>query len=112
MVDWDNLVHGPLMRVFGDPARVQYTPAGSATITVDGIFDEGARPVRLVDDPDVNEVVPLLGIQLSQFPAGFNPRNAKGDRFVITRNGVSTTYVVKDGRPDSHGWALLEATRQ
>lgn len=112
MIDWDSLVHGPVMRAFGEAARVQYTPAGGPSITVDGIFDEGARPVRLVDDPDVNEVAPLLGVQLLQFPAGFDPRNAKGDTFVITRNGISTTYVVKDGKPDSHGWAQLEATRQ
>lgn len=107
-IDFDTLLHGPVMRAFGESARVLYTPAGGETIAVDGIFDEGARPVRLVDDPDVNEVAPLLGIQLSQFPAGFNPRNAKDDTFVV--RGV--TYVVTDGKPDSHGWAQLTAVRQ
>jgi hypothetical protein len=106
------MVHGPVMQAFGEVARVQYTPAGGSPILVDGIFDEGARPVRLVDDPDVNEVAPLLGVRLSQFPAGFNPRNAKDDTFVVTRAGVTTTYVVTDGKPDSHGWAQLTAVRQ
>lgn len=96
------------MQAFGEAARVQYTPAGGAPILVDGIFDEGARPVRLVDDPDVNEVAPLLGVRLSQFPVGFDPRNAKGDTFVA--RGVA--YVVTDGKPDSHGWAQLTAVRQ
>lgn len=107
-IDFDQLLHGPVMRAFGEPTGVQYTFAGGGSIVIDGIFDEGARPVRLVDDPDVNEVAPLLGVRLSQFPAGFNPRNAKGDTFVA--RGVA--YVVTDGKPDSHGWAQLTAVRQ
>ena len=108
MIDWDGLVHGPVMGVFGESARVEYTPAGGSSFFVDGIFDEAARPVRLVTDPDVNEVSPLLGVRLTLFPLGYDPRNAKGDTFVV--RGI--TYVVKDGKPDSHGWAILEATRQ
>lgn len=108
MVDWDSLVLGPLFAAFGEAQRVEYSIAGAPPITVDGIFDEGARPVRLVTEPDFNEVAPVLGVRLSQFPAGYDPRNAQGDTFVV--RGV--TYVVKDGRPDSHGAARLEATRQ
>ncbi len=108
MVDWDSLLHGPIMGAFGESARVQYTPAGGSTFVVDGIFDEAERPVQMLDAPDINEVSPLLGVRLSQFPAGFDARNAKGDTFVV--RGV--TYVVKNGKPDSHGWAQLEATRQ
>lgn len=107
MVDWDELLHAPLMGVFSEDTPVQYSVAGAPAISVDGIFDEGARPVRLVTDPEVNEIAPMLGIRLAQFPAGFEPRNANGDTFVV--RGV--TYVVKDGKPDSHGWAILEATR-
>ena len=95
------------MGVFGEDARVQYTPVGSPTITVDGIFDEGARAIQIVTGPDVSEVVPTLGIRLAQFPDGFNPRNAKGDSFVV--RGIA--YVVTEGKPDSHGWAILQATR-
>lgn len=107
MVDWDGLVHAPLMAVFGEPTPVQYSIAGGQAISVDGIFDEGARPLQLVTDPGVNEVVPTLGVRLAQFPAWFDPRNSKDDTFVV--RGV--TYIVKDGKPDSHGWAILEATR-
>lgn len=107
MVDWDALVHAPLMTVFGERVPVQYSIAGAPAISVDGIFDEGARPLQLVTDPGVNEIVPTLGIRLAQFPADYNPRNSKDDSFVV--RGVS--YVVKDGKPDSHGWAILEATR-
>ena len=107
MIDWDALVHAPMMNEFGESARVQYSIAGAPAITVDGIFDKAAYPVRVVVDPDVNEVMPILGVRLSQFPPDFDPRNAKGDTFVV--RGV--TYVVKDGKPDSHGWAHLQATR-
>ncbi len=109
-MDWTSLtndLHRAVIGAFGEPVRVQYTVGNADPISVDGVFDEGARPVRIVTDPEVNEVVPMLGIQLSQFPAGFDPRNAQDDTFVV--RGV--TYVVKDGRPDSHGWAILEATR-
>lgn len=107
MVDWDRLVHAPIMSVFGEPTPVQYSIAGAPAIGVDGIFDEGARALQLVTSPEVNEVIPILGVRLSQFPADFDPRNSKGDTFVV--RGIS--YVVKDGKPDSHGWAFLEATR-
>jgi hypothetical protein len=106
VIDWDSLVLGPLQAAFGEP--VAYTIADGPTIAISGIFDEGARPVRAVTEPDINEVSPVLGVRLSQFPAGYDPRNAQGDTFVV--RGI--TYVVKDGRPDSHGAAHLEATRQ
>ena len=95
-----------MMSVFGEPTPIPYSIAGGAPITVDGIFDAGARPVNLVTEPGVNEVSPTLGVRLVQFPAGFDPRNSKGDTFVVR----GSTYVVKDGKPDSHGWAILEAT--
>jgi len=107
VLDWDALVHGPVMQAFGEGAPIQYTISGGATLSVDGVFDEGARAVRVVMEPEVNEVAPVLGIRLAQFPADFDPRNAKGDTFVA--RGI--TYVVTDGKPDSHGWAILEATR-
>ena len=95
------------MHAFGESTPVQYTIRGGAAFAVDGIFDEGARPLRIVTDPEVNEVAPTLGIRLAQFPADFNPRNAKGDAFIV--RGIA--YTVTDGKPDSHGWAILEATR-
>ncbi|MGN6518656.1 MAG: head-tail joining protein [Dokdonella sp.] len=101
-------MHAPMMQVFGEASRVSYSIAGGQTFVVDGIFDAGARPVSLIGEPEVNEVRPLLGVRLAQFPAGWNPRNAKDDTFVVR----GATYVVKDGKPDSHGWAILEAALQ
>lgn len=106
MIDWDTLLHLPMMKVFGEQSRVPYTSLGGWSGTVDGIFDEGAHAVRVVVDPEVNEVRPLLGIRLSQFPYSYDPRNAKGDSFIVK----GRTYIVKDGKPDGHGWAQLEAT--
>ena len=108
MIDWDALVIGPCMETFGEAAGVPYTRAGGATFTVDGVFDEGSINLRLVADPSFVENGPVLGVRLSQFPTDYDPRNAKDDTFVV--RGV--TYVVREGRPDSHGWALLSANVQ
>lgn len=105
MIDWNGLVLGPLMDVFGEP--VTYTPAGGSPLSITAIFDEAYTPVQLVADPEVNAVMPVLGVQLSQFPAGFDPRNAQGDTFIAR----GKSYVVKNGKPDSHGGARLEANR-
>lgn len=111
-VDWDRLVHAAVFAAFGEASRVGYTIQGGPSLTVDGIFDEGAMPLTLDGvSPPSNQVRPTLGIRLSQFPAGYDPRNAKGDTFTITKNGATVAYTVKDGRPDGKGWALLEATR-
>lgn len=103
MVDWNGLVIGPLMEVFGEP--VTYTPAGGSPISLTAVFDEAYTPVQLVADPSVMSVMPVLGVQLSQMPVGYDPENAQGDQFTVRGH----TYVVKAGKPDSHGAARLEA---
>lgn len=111
-IDWDRLCNAPVFAAFGESARIAYAIAGGSTFTVDGVFDEGAAPVTLDGiSPPVNEVRPVLGVRLAQFPSGYDPRSAKGDTFTVTRRGVAAVYRVKDGRPDGKGWALLEATR-
>lgn len=107
-MDWDALVHGPIMATFREPSPILYSIAGAPAIAVDGIFDDAAQPERLVADAGFNATGPLLGVRLSQFPPTFKPRNAKDDTFVV--RGV--TYVVNDGRPDGHGWAYLSANAQ
>ena len=108
MLDFDTLCHAPVMEALAN-ATVSYSVGGAQAFDVPGIFDEGYRPLQIVTGPDVNEVAPTLGIRLALFPADFNPRNAKGDTFTVLQTGV--TYNVTDGKPDSHGWAILEATR-
>ena len=70
------------------PTIVRFTSAGE--------FDQGVTTSN-----------PRLGIQLSQFPAGFDPKLAQGDRFTVKRTG--RTYVVKLGMPDGQGGARLDA---
>jgi hypothetical protein len=108
VIDWDALLHAPVMGVFGEAARVTYSIAGAPAITVDGIFDEGSTAIDALAQPGVLALQPRLGIRLSQFPPDFEPRNARGDTFVAR----GRTYVVTKGDPDGKGWAILEAKRQ
>lgn len=104
MIDWDGAVLGPLNAVFGEP--VTYTPRVGAPFPITGVFDEAYMPVTLVADPPVMSARPVLGVRLSEFPAGFDPEAAQGDHLTITRTG--DTFVVKAGKNDSHGHARLE----
>lgn len=103
MVDWDGLVLGPLMEVFGEP--VSYTLAGGPTLAITAVFDEAYTPVQLIGDPDVTSAHPVLGVRASEFPANWDAKNAQGDTFVVR----GRTYVVRTGKPDSHGGARLDA---
>lgn len=110
-IDWDALVGRPLVGVFGVP--VLYQPAAGSPIAaggafqIDGVFDKAYTPVDTGADPSAISTRPVLGVQLSQFPVGFDPERAQGDRFTIIATGL--TYIVKAGKPDSHGAARLEA---
>src|SRR5262245_13852016 len=103
MIDWDALVIGPAMDVFGEP--VIYTPATGSPFTIHAIFDEAFVPVELIGESDVISVRPVLGIRLADFPVGYDPQTAQGDRYTVR----GRTYVVKAGKPDSHGGARLDA---
>lgn len=105
MIDWDTLVLAPLAQVFGQP--VDYTPAGGQTVRISGVFDAGYVSVDPLGEPGAVSVGPRLGVQVSQLPAGWDPRNAEGDTFTVVATGK--TYRVRLGMPDSHGWARLDA---
>ena len=112
MIDWDAAVIGPTNSVFGEP--ILYWPSivsaiysAGVALPINGVFDEGYTPVTLVEDPAVSSTHPVLGVQLSQLPAAFDPINAQEDRFTVVRTGL--TYIVKAGKPDGHGWARLDA---
>lgn len=115
MIDWDATVLAPLHAVFAEPvadgsvpADVQYVRAvGGPVSGVTGVFTEAGVPIDGAADPAVNALAPTLGVRLSQFPADYDPRNARGDTFVV--RGI--TYRVRVGVPDSFGSATLEATR-
>jgi hypothetical protein len=100
LVDWDSLVLGPCMDVFGEPAT--YLPAAGGSFTIAGVFDEAYRDLQLVDtETGITTEVPVMGVRLSQFP---NPP-LQLDR--ITIPSVNATYRVREVRLDGHGFAKL-----
>jgi hypothetical protein len=106
MIDWSAVVLAPVMAVFGE--EVRYMPAAGAPFTIKhGVFDAGFAPVDPFSAPAVLSSHPVLGILLSEFPPGFDAKEAQGDRFTVMASGI--TYIVKAGEPDSHGHALLRA---
>jgi hypothetical protein len=103
-VDWDAMVLGPTIEVFGEDQdkRPIYTASDALPVEIDGVFDEAYREVDLVDTgTGANTVMPVLGVRLVQFVRP--PRQGE----LITVPKVGKTYVIKDVRPDGHGWAKL-----
>lgn len=100
-VDWDGLVLGPNMRVFGEPST--YMPSAGGSFSITAVFDDAYLKEVMFEDAStgVTEVSAVLGIQLSQFPA----KPIQGDQLFVPR--VNTTYIVRDARPDSHGGMKL-----
>lgn len=109
-IDWDTLLVGPTVACFGEP--VTYQSQFGKVFQIVGVFDEayfeqapfGSGEVTF-GDIQLGSVVtgerPVIGVQLSAFPAAAPPTQA--DTIVI-RGGL---YVVKEVRSDSHGGAKL-----
>jgi hypothetical protein len=109
-VDWDTLLIGPTVACFGVPVTYT-TPA--LTFPIVGVFDEAykelvviaARDSHSFSDEMLGSAItaerPVLGVQLSQFPPGNDP--AQSDTLVVR----GALYIVKEVRPDGHGWARL-----
>ena len=118
-IDWDRLVIGPTVEIFGEGNRsagggrkpIRYhTPVGS--FDIDGVFDEeylnltplgrgsdGAELLSLGAPGAISTTMPVLGVQLSQFE--IPPE--QGDTLEIR----GQAFAVKEVRPDGHGWAKL-----
>lgn len=106
MIDWNAIVLAPVMGVFGE--QVLYQPAVGTPFGINhAVFDDGFTEVDPLGSPGVLSAKPVLGVKLSEFPFGFDAKEAQGDRFTVARTGV--TYIVRSGEPDSHGHALLRA---
>ena len=111
VIDFDSLVLGPCMTVFGEPIRYRTValpgePAVTALIT--GVFDEPNISQFGIDGFNPGNVVntkPLLGVQISQL-AAFGITPTQDD--VLTRVSTGNTYQVAMVRQDSHGGASLE----
>lgn len=110
-VDFDSLVVGPCMAIFG--GDILYTARAGGAIRITGVFNEAYLDV----DPlgrgglasetaswgyqgAISSEMPVLGVQLSQFLPG---EPLQGDELVAR----GTTYVVREVRPDGQGGALL-----
>ncbi len=120
MIDWDSVVIGPAVAIFGEP--VLYQPmisagpigpldsriVGGAAFQIIGVFDSEyveLQPLGIGDmigmPSQISSARPVLGIQLSQFTTP----PAQGDVLTIVLTGQR--YVVAEVRPDGHGGAKL-----
>jgi hypothetical protein len=117
-VDWSRLVIGPTVEVFG--VRVLFN-SGEHFFDITGVFDEAYLELtplgRGGDDTEtfslgspgaITSERPVLGVQLSQFP--HYPK--QGDTLEILEGEQrGERFVVKEVRPDGHGWAKLPLNR-
>ena len=108
-IDWDGLVLGPVMGVFGEgvPADQSacpiYQPTGLAPFRLqDAVFDRAYADVNL--DPDLGETTsrkPCLGVRDALFPRA----PAQNDMVYIP--SVAITFVVSNVQADGHGHSKL-----
>lgn len=107
MIDWDALVLGPTVRIFGEP--VTYTSCITGQVfAITAVFDEAYMDLMPVSSGsmDVGEPTqisttrPVLGVQISQFLA--SPPH-QGDVALVR----GAQYWVREVRADGHGSAKL-----
>lgn len=100
-VDWDALVIGPTVGIFGEP--VTYMPAAGGSFAIDGVFDDAFLKEVMFEDATsgVTEVSAVLGVRVSQFASP----PLQNDLLTVLSTGA--TYVVRQPRIDSHGGAKL-----
>lgn len=99
-IDWDAAVLQPLEGIFAEPVTYT-TAAGASLLGIQGVFDSAYRDIDLSDPLGTTTVVPVLGVRLSIF--GVPP----GQDDMVQVPSSNTTYVVREVRPDGHGWAKL-----
>lgn len=103
MIDWDQHVIGPLVGVFGEPAT--YTLSSGQSFALNVVFDEAYQEVDLTGGTGITSAMPVIGVRVADFPAGWDAENAQGESVYIDSRAGS--YTVKEGRPDGHGSARL-----
>jgi hypothetical protein len=108
-IDWDELVNGPVVAVFGEDVRPVYRPVksvpGGPAFAVDGIFDRDHEIV--LDDvaaseqkaPGHSTTAPVLSVRLAEFAA----RPRQDDEVTIG----SETFFVWDVQPAGSGMVDL-----
>jgi hypothetical protein len=104
-IDFDAVVLGPVMGIFG--GEITYYPAsalGRTGLTLpDAVFDEAYLVVTLDGDVEVSTVMPVLGVRTAHFSA-MAGEPARNGQVEIPGHGA---YVVRDVQPDGQGHALL-----
>lgn len=106
MVDWDDLVIGPTLDIFGQ--TVTYTPVNATPLTITAVFDRefldydtDSDAARMVGTPgNISATRPVLGVRLSDF------LTAPAQNDTLTVSGLGS-FKVMEVRSDSHGWAKL-----
>lgn len=117
MIDWDALVIGPAVAVFGE--LVLYQPkaprwpggplvSSGLQLPVIGVFDAEYLELsplaigEMIGMPsNIGSTRPVLGVQMSQFPVP----PAQGDLLLVAATGQA--FVVAEVRADGHGHAKL-----
>ncbi len=100
-VNWDAVVIGPLMGVFSEP--VAYTSILGASFQVTGVYDKAFFAVDVETGSLVSTSQPTLGVQLSQFPSNYLPK--QGDQLQIV--GTGEQWEVREVHSDGKGGARL-----
>lgn len=113
-VDWDRLVIGPTVQIFGDLVRFQ---VGEFFFETVGVFDEayleltplgsggpGMEEFALGSPGNISTERPVLGVQLSQL--AYRPKQSDTVR-VLTGKHAGKWFEIKEVRPDGHGHALI-----
>ncbi|WP_174296533.1 head-tail joining protein [Sphingomonas bacterium] len=109
-LDWDALVLGPAMDIFGEGQAGRpdtwpsYQPAGGRAFPLRGaVFDSSYRRiVDLTDGTTETTEHPVLGVRDSLFE---DREPAQGDLVYIP--SIDQLYAVDDAQPDGHGQTLL-----
>ena len=101
-MDFDALVLGPCMGIFGSPTVYQPND-GSASFPLTGVFDRFHAEITFDDSTGapISTMRPILGVRASDFPAGMTP--GQGDKVTV----AGETYLVMDKQPDGQGHVLL-----
>lgn len=109
MIDWDALVVGPCVSVFGQP--ITFRPAAGGAFPITGVFDDAYLGVVMGTDgdPAIATIDPVLGVQLSQFTALGLADPDQDD--TLTVDAVGKTYMVMNVEPDGKGLVKLRLTR-
>jgi hypothetical protein len=108
-VDWDRFLLAPVMAVFGEdllsastlPRYMPAAPGAAAFDLVDAVFDREFQEIVMIDEVPNATMRPVLGVRLALFAAP----PVQNDKVFIPSVGV--TYIVREVRPDGHGWAKL-----